>query len=172
MRRHVGFPLEEYVSRSQTLSSTPAGSKAYWVSVATSGLSELVYAQLQHFTSFEFAQHMDLGSTSNLYAERLHALEGRITSRLWTAELRLCAELALTSLHLQLPPLSFLCLLTDEPASRMAEVSRAKTAWEAYERLEATAKTNTEAAELLRDAMVPGSQLSMELFLRLREARM
>eukprot|EP00971_Amphidinium_carterae_P056731 1121622-Amphidinium_carterae.2 len=137
------LPLEEYVARSQTMCSTPEGSKQYWIGVARMGLSELVHAQLHHFTSFELAEHMELGSSSNLYSERLVSLEGRISSRLWTALLRLCAEVALTSLHLQLPPLSFLCLLPDAPATRSAEVSRVKNAWEAYERLEETAKVNS-----------------------------
>eukprot|EP00971_Amphidinium_carterae_P339145 6476776-Amphidinium_carterae.4 len=167
----IGLPLEEYVGRSQTSCSTPAGAQLYWQTVAKTGLSGVIHAELAHFTSMDMARHLELGSSSNLQAERMTALESRLVHNMWAIVLRLCAELALTSLHLGLPPLTLLGLLSADSASRAAELNNARIAWEAYENLEEVAKSNADASELLRDAMVPHAQLPMELYLRLREVK-
>lgn len=134
-------------------------------------LLEVVREQLTWVGSEGFAAVAGSPPTiASAITEHQQKQEQVLLSSMWSYTLHLCGALSLTSMGFDMPPFSFLRLISPSADEKRDALNYHKNAWQALENAEELARDHSHCAELVSSALVGLQQFNREVFVLLLEA--
>ena len=166
------LPLESFMAEGHQAVKTLRGTAEWFTMRCRTGFDDCVRRLLAQWFSEEFQELLQVDSEVN-NARRVCSLSKEdaedVRNRLWMFLVHLASEIALTGLGLKNPPFSFLALSSPYAAVANEALASHKLQWDAFQKMEKTAKDDAAARDWLDGCLIPRMQYVMETFVHLYE---
>ena len=144
---------------------SPAGTRELILRLAKGGDNETLAALVKHYCSHEYAKQIGLKDGPK-YAEQ-YSEDQVVANTMWTFLISLLGHCQSSMELLTVPPHCFVLFSDPDPIVRTNALKTSEKRWDAYQALEAKAKTSTEAGLFLRSLLWPLEQFVFEVYIRL-----
>lgn len=164
-------PLERFFSEVVTMVKSQRSVTHLVLGLSKGSLLEVVREQLTWVGSEGFAAVAGSPPTiASTITEHQQKQEQVLLSSMWSYTLHLCGALSLASMGFDMPPFSFLRLISPSAEEKRDALNYHKNAWQALEKAEELARDHSHCAELVSSALVGLQQFNREVFVLLLEA--